>query len=72
VAETLTSVHDQAAAAAIGWLEGEIAYASRGHAREFSIETTGLIIAAFRHRTAREEKDVDRAGVPDPHCTRTS
>jgi conjugative relaxase-like TrwC/TraI family protein len=67
VGQLWQEAHDQSAASMLRFLESQVAYASRGHAREFSIETTGLIVAGFGHRTAREEKDVDRGGLPDMH-----
>ena len=58
-AAVVRDAHDQAVAAAIGYLERHAAGSRRGRARE-RIGVSGLIAAAFRHR-------VSRAGDPLLH-----
>ncbi len=60
VAKAVTAAHDGAVSDALHYLERHATFARRGHAGERSIETTGLIGAAFRHRTSR-------AGEPQLH-----
>ena len=60
VAKAVTAAHDGAVSDALHYLERHATFARRGHAGERSIETTGLIGAAFRHRTSH-------AGEPQLH-----
>jgi conjugative relaxase-like TrwC/TraI family protein len=60
VAKAVTAAHDVAVSDALHYLERHATFARRGHAGERSIETAGLIGAAFRHRTSR-------AGEPQLH-----
>jgi conjugative relaxase-like TrwC/TraI family protein len=56
----VTRAHDTAVAAALDYLERHAAFARRGRNGLRQIETTGLVAAAFRHRTSR-------AGDPHVH-----
>lgn len=61
--ETSTAVrhaHDEAVRDAIGYLEAHAAYARRGSGGSETVPTSGLLAAAFRHRTSR-------AGDPQLH-----
>jgi conjugative relaxase-like TrwC/TraI family protein len=60
VARAVTAAHDAAVTDALCYLERHATFARRGHAGERSIETAGLVGAAFRHRTSR-------AGEPQLH-----
>jgi conjugative relaxase-like TrwC/TraI family protein len=47
------AAHDQAVGAAVSFLEQHACFARTGKAGVFQIETTGLVAAAFVHRTSR-------------------
>jgi conjugative relaxase-like TrwC/TraI family protein len=53
VAGAVREAHDQAVAEAVGYLERQAAIVSRGHARERQELASGVVAAAYRHRTSR-------------------
>ncbi len=60
IGNQVKDAHDQAVAAALGYLETHALHARRGHGGTELIGTDGFIAAAFRHRTSR-------AGDPQLH-----
>src|SRR6266540_5043295 len=60
ISRKVTESHDAAVAAALDYLERHAAFARRGRNGVRQLETTGLVAAAFRHRTSR-------AGDPHVH-----
>jgi len=53
VAGAIREAHEQAITEAVGYLERQAAIVSRGHARERQELASGLVAAAYRHRTSR-------------------
>jgi conjugative relaxase-like TrwC/TraI family protein len=53
VAGAVREAHDHAVTEALGYLERQAAIVSRGHARERQELASGLVAAAYRHRTSR-------------------
>ena len=47
------AAHEQAVAAAVGYLERHAAVVARGHARQRQEPARGVVAAAFQHRTSR-------------------
>lgn len=60
VARAAVAAHDAAVGAAVGYLERVAAVGRRGAGGVYSVDTSGLVAAAFRHRTSR-------AGDPQLH-----
>lgn len=59
-AGVVRDAHDQAVAAALGYLEREATFARRGKGGRRFVRGDGLVVARFRHRTSR-------AGDPQLH-----
>lgn len=60
VAGEIEQAHEAAIAAAVRWIEDEVAYTRRGAGGVRQVEVTGLIATSFTHRDSR-------AGDPDLH-----
>lgn len=53
VSDQVREAHDAAVAEAVSFLERRVAFTRRGHTGATRIDTTGLVVAAFRHRCSR-------------------
>jgi conjugative relaxase-like TrwC/TraI family protein len=59
-ARSLVEAHEEAVAAAVGYLEREACRVRRGHAGRIELHADGFVAAAYRHR-------MSRAGQPQLH-----
>ena len=67
VREAVVEAHEAAVAAALDYLEDNVGHARAGVKGIRRVDTDGLIIAQFRHRTARSTQPGVRIGDPQLH-----
>jgi conjugative relaxase-like TrwC/TraI family protein len=67
VRTTIVEVHDAAVAEALAYLETHASHTRAGRNGVRQVETSGFVIAQFRHRTARSVDPSVRIGDPQLH-----
>jgi conjugative relaxase-like TrwC/TraI family protein len=72
VGREVREAHDAAVAAAVGFVEAEVARSRRGRNGVEEVEVTGVVAGAFRHRTSRAKDPLLHTHVLVANCVKAA